>query len=236
MEKRKARVGAKATARVSKRSPRKTRAPAAPRSSSGSPKARAPATAAAAAEFGMRFAEVAPALYAWARLHIHAPLRRRLDPEDVLQEVCYRAMNALASFDAERASFRAWVFGIAHNVLREALRSLRTRGESVFGIGPRSTLHGLYAIAEEATRVSTRLARTEAMQNFLLELEQLEEGDRRLLLYRGLEGLRHHEVADLLEIEAGAVEKRWQRLRTKLQKLGMPHGLVVALDSRDRAK
>ena len=37
--------------------------------------------------FGELYRRVAPAVYAWANLHIHRALRSTLDPEDLLQEV-----------------------------------------------------------------------------------------------------------------------------------------------------
>lgn len=178
-------------------------------------------------EFHEALEDAAPAIYAWARLHIHAPLRRKIDPEDILQEVCFRALRRATSYDPGRSPFRAWVFGIAHNVLKESLRTLRTRGESVFGAPGRSTLGGLDAFPDEVTSLSSRIARRENLQVFARGLDELDDEERRLLIYRGLEARSHKEVADALQISIDAVEKRWQRLRKKLQERGLPEGLAV---------
>ncbi len=184
---------------------------------------------AAPSRFLALYEPVAPAIFAWARLHIHAPLRRRVDPEDILQEVCFRAFTRFDKFDPKIANFRAWLFGIAHNVLREALRSLKARGESVFGnaAAVSGRAPGLDGFPAEATNISTRIAREENLVAFLERLDLLEEDDRRLLLYRGLEGKRHQEVAELMGIGSDAAEKRWQRLRKRLQDEGSPDGLLT---------
>ena len=181
----------------------------------------------AAQGFVELYRPVAPAIYAWARLHIHAPLRRRVDPEDILQEVCVRALDRFSTYDPEKSPFRSWLFGIARNVLREALRSLRVRGESAFGANRRSDPGGLDRISDEATSISTRIARDERIQSFLTRVSKLDEEEKRLLLYRGLEGRGHQEVAEILAINEETAQKRWQRLRRKIQ-VGLPEELLVS--------
>ncbi len=155
------------------------------------------------------YGEVAPAVYAWARLRLRAPLRARLDPEDLLQEVCFRAWRRFADFDAARGSFRAWVFGIAHRVLQEALREL-ARGASG---SPQSVVsHAVRDLPATTTAVSRRVVRNEELRAFLDRVERLEEDDRKLLLLRGIEGLPHADVGRMLGVSSEAAAKRWQRL------------------------
>ena len=45
------------------------------------------------------------------------------------------------------------------------------------------------------------------------------QDERRLLQYRGLEGLEHQEVGALLGLSSDAAAKRWQRLRDRLRDL-----------------
>lgn len=170
-------------------------------------------TAPPPAHFEELFPEVAPALFAWASLRVRAPLRARLDPEDVLQEIGFRAWRQFGDFNPSVAPFRAWVFGIAHRVLQEALRSVARSvvrgvdGQSSFSIGN---------YPASATSISRRVARDEAVQGFLRRLERLTEDDRRLVMLRGLEGLSHAEVADALSLTPDNAAKRWQRLRDTL--------------------
>ena len=172
-------------------------------------------------QFEQQYEPVARVLFAWACLHIRSSLRPRLDPEDVLQEVCCRAFQRFAQFDPERASFRTWVFGIAHNVLREAFRGLGRSHAAALTTGRIESLQDL------ATSITRRVARDDELRNFLSRLDILTDEDRRLLLYRGLEGLEHARVAELLSITAESASKRWQRLCSRLRELGLPIELGV---------
>lgn len=155
--------------------------------------------------------ELAPSLWLWLHVHIRAPLRRTLDPEDAMQEITCRALDSLERFDPERGSLRAWLFGIARNLLREALR----RNQSAPGTLTTGTQN---AIPEAVTTICRRLAReeTHARLRQLVD-EELSEEERRLLLYRGLEGRSHPETAELLGLDARVVAKRWERLRRRLE-------------------
>ena len=42
--------------------------------------------------------------------------------EDTFQEVWIKVMRAIESFDAERSSFRSWLYRIAHNAAVDLLR------------------------------------------------------------------------------------------------------------------
>jgi RNA polymerase sigma-70 factor (ECF subfamily) len=168
-----------------------------------------------AASFADRFARCAPAVHAWALLNVQPALRTRLDPDDVVQEVAVRAMQNVASFDPSRAEFRTWLFGIARNVLYQALERL-ARGErsSADVTGASAQFANLI---DTTTGITRRLRRDETFQRLVEKLASLPEEERRLVLYRGLEGLSHDEVAARLGLSADAATKRWQRLRERLQ-------------------
>jgi len=160
------------------------------------------------------YEDVAPALYAWACLRIRPSLRGRIDPEDVLQEVWLRALEAERPRDALDASFRPWIFGVAKNVLLEALRKTeRGRGEGV-GSSTRQSL--VNALPDQATAISRRVAGDEVLRLFIESARALPDKDRMILLHHGFEGLSHSEVATRLGLPRDAVAKRWQRLRTRL--------------------
>lgn len=164
--------------------------------------------------FARQFEEVGPVLLAWARLRVRPELRTQLDPEDLLQEVGCRAFANVRAFDAQRGSFRQWVFGIANRVLLEAMRELG-RQPRVVEPGPERT--GFSDVAAVITSITRKVARDELVGRFLLQVDGLEHGDRELLLHHGLEELTHAQVAALLGIGEDAVRKRWQRLRDRLR-------------------
>lgn len=163
------------------------------------------------ARFTELYSRVAPAVFAWARLRI-GPAVGRLDPEDVVQEVWCRAVLRFREFDPERAPFRNWVFGVANVVLLESFRRLRAAASD-----PGETSRFLDKVPDTATSISRRVARDEVYRSMVERLAQLEEDDRALVIYCGLEGLSYEEAAPLLRISAHAIAKRWQRLRARLR-------------------
>ncbi len=124
-------------------------------------------------------------------------------------------MRGLEFYNPAAAPFRSWLFGIANNVLREAARSLARLPVGHARIEP----DYLDLIPARTTAITTRLARDEALQMFLERLKDWPEAERRLLIYRGLEGLSFREISELLGEAEATVAKRWQRLRERMQGL-----------------
>lgn len=195
-------------------------APSEPRPSAAGPAARPLDEGARKALFA-RYEEIAPALAAWTRLRLGASLRDRVPAEDFLQEVWCRALQAGSAFDEARGDFRAWIFGIARNLLLELMRHHARRR------GVHEPAFPLSQIADEATGVSRRACGDEALREFCRQVSLLDEGDRDLLLWRGLEGLPHDDVAARLGIGREAAMKRWQRLRDTLASLVADGRLLV---------
>ena len=177
--------------------------------------------------FGDLYRRFAPAVFAWANARVHGGLRRRMDPEDLLQEISIRAFERFEEYDGSRSPFRAWIFGIANNVLREALASLRSRpAEGLTGASDDEP-DPLAALPDDATSVSRHVARSETMRALCLKIGELSDDERRLLIYRGFEGRSHPDTAERLKISTAAVEKRWQRLLERLDGLELPPELLA---------
>lgn len=184
-----------------------------------------PADDGGATPFPVCWAQVAPALHTWARLRVRPGLAARIDPEDLVQEVCCRAYQGFAGYDAARGPFRGWVFGIANHVLRAALIDLQRAPRSRPPALDEASCF-LDRVPDDATRASQRAARDDTLQSFLDQAGTWGEEEQRLLVYRGLEGLPLEEVAELLGLGLEAVKKRWQRLRAKLRDAKAPADLV----------
>lgn len=167
--------------------------------------------------FAVHYPAVAPALRAWAVLRTRGVLGRFLEAEDLVQEVCFRAYRSVAGFDPARGSFRRWLFGVASHVAADLLRqAARARAR---GFGPDVLGSRAGGVPEEATTLSRRVARDEGLLRFLARVGELDEADRDLLLWRGLEGLQLAEVARLQDCSEETAKKRWQRLRARLREL-----------------
>jgi RNA polymerase sigma factor (sigma-70 family) len=159
-------------------------------------------------------------LFLWAALHVAPPLRAWLPLDDFVQEVWARAYAAFPGYDAAKGPFRGWLYGIAYNVLREQLRLLRVRGRAPVGDGTAAEP------LDPGTSVGARAQRAEGREALLLAIDQLDETDRRVAVWRGLEGLPHAEVGRRLGLNAVAAESHWRRVLARLQAV-LPAGLLA---------
>ena len=167
--------------------------------------------------FDALYERLAPAIYAWATLRIKGSVRSRLEPEDVVQEVWWRAMDSFDSFDPAKGSFRPWIFQIATHTLLKSFRRMRVRGE-MEDQHRRARLKALPEhLADQATSVSRRAARSEQVQVLLGEAAHLDDRDRLLFIHCALEGKKTPEAARIIGMTAVATAKRWQRLRQRLR-------------------
>ena len=166
-------------------------------------------------DFSTLYAAVAPRLFAWASLHVGSGLRTRLDPEDLMQEVACRSFARFSTFDRRKGKFDQWLFGIARNVLLQTLERASRRESNA--TADWLTTGSIHQVPDEATSVTRRIARDEELQRFLSLIAELPDEDRDLMLYRGLEGLPHGQVATLLGIDERLAAKRWERLRGRVR-------------------
>lgn len=176
--------------------------------------------------FERMYAEVAPALFAWAELRIRPQMRARLDPQDLVQEVWLRGHRNFTRFDDHDSSFRAWLFKIGKNVMLEALRAIRTEAAAPQGWSPTTKVLVLDGIPQSVTSFTQHLARDDAVRSFLDQAGELEEQDRMLLIHCGLEEETLVEVAQKLGLSEEAAKKRWQRLREKLREMPFARALL----------
>jgi RNA polymerase sigma-70 factor (ECF subfamily) len=175
--------------------------------------------------FEALYERVAPALYGWAALRIRPELHARLDPEEVAQETWFRALRSFDDFSPERATFRAWLFGIAKNVLLESLRELRASEAAGAGTTTRALV--LEAQSDPVTSITRRVARADALRAFLERVRALGEDEQTLTILCGLEGQSCEEAAARLGITSQAAVKRWQRLRAAIVSRDLPRDLLV---------
>lgn len=169
------------------------------------------------ATFAEQHRRLADDVLIWAELQLRPLLRRRVDPEDLAQEIWSRALRAFPTFDPALGTFRQWLFGIAWHTLRRQLRDWHRRYRRE---DPSTGGWQLAAAATDGrTSVPTRVARTDRVHQVLELLATLPDEDRQVVQYRGLEGLPHAEVARRLGLTEANAESRWRRLRERLAML-----------------
>jgi RNA polymerase sigma factor (sigma-70 family) len=93
--------------------------------------------------------------------------------------------------------------------------------------GPTTRLLKLHDIPDSATNVSRRLARDEGIQRVLAWVDALDEEERKLFLYCGLEGLSYAEVSERMQVHHETIAKRWQSLRARIGQFGVPKEMIA---------
>jgi len=123
-------------------------------------------------------------------------LRDHHDAEDATERTFLAALRALPEFRAEGATFRAWLFRIAHNTIVNARRSrFRRRTEplpdGLERIAPNADPAGLVLEADETRRVLRAVA-------------ELPEDRRQVVLLRFVDGLSSREIGQVMDRSEGA--------------------------------
>ena len=145
------------------------------------------------------------------RLRLDRRLAARVDVSDVLQEMYLEATRRLPQYlAAPQMPFHLWLRWLA----RERVQVLHRRH---LGADRR-------AVGHEA-RPHQALAALELAERLRLALQQLDEDERDMLLWRHFEQLSNREIAQLLGVSEAAANKRYiralQRLRGRLAGLGV---------------
>lgn len=170
----------------------------------------------------------APSLYAWIRIRIRSSLRNLVDPEDILQEVWLRGNHRFAVSKEGALEIRAWLFGVARNVLLEHLR--RVERASVTTGADQSSCNARVERCETVTSIASRLARDEALQSFVTRVDELDQRDRQIVLLCGLQACSCVAAAERLGLSEELVKKRWQRLRERLRDLPAARQLLACTE------
>jgi RNA polymerase sigma-70 factor (ECF subfamily) len=118
------------------------------------------------------------------------------DAEDATERTFLAVLRALPTFVDEGATFRSWLFRIAHNTILNARRSrVRRRTESLPAdfehAAPNADPAGLVADAEELRRVLHAVA-------------DLPDDRRQVVLLRFVDGLSSREIGQVLDRSEGA--------------------------------
>src|SRR5690349_21243519 len=130
----------------------------------------------------------------------------RAEGEDLAAQTFALALRDYDQYDTTRGSQRAWLYGIAANVLRGHRRGeeRRLRMLASTGVDP---------LVDEPDQVEERVDAQRATRTLAQVLAALAEGDREVLLLNAWAGLTSEEIGLALEIPAGTVRSRLNRSR-----------------------
>jgi RNA polymerase sigma-70 factor (ECF subfamily) len=159
-------------------------------------------------------------LYDPVRRYVRARIRGYDDAEDVIAKVFHRFLRGLDAYDASRGTVWTWTMTIARSAIIDHVRATRTT-ESIEDIA--QTLAGDLAdplailIESEEATLAHGLLRGYPAQT------------REMFALRFAEGLRMHEIAQVMGLSEAAVRQRFSRtlreLRSGLNESG--HGSEV---------
>ena len=151
--------------------------------------------------------EAFAALFSRYRLSLYGYIRRMVQrgevADELFQDSFLNVHRFRASWKPGQSSFRAWLFRIATNLIRDKGRSQQRRPEFLLD-SPTA------AVPFEDPLSKMALERA---------LSQLPENLRDAFLLGALEGLDHHELALALSIEPDNARARLSRARSRLREL-----------------
>jgi RNA polymerase sigma factor (sigma-70 family) len=142
--------------------------------------------------------------YVWYRV------RDQAVAEELTATICERALEILDRYDPARGGFDAWMFGIAHNEVRSALRSRRRR----------PTLLSLDALPWNRSGgrpVEQQIVRREAFDAAIQVIADLPEPEQAVVALRYGAGLSNPEIAQITNLTPNHVAVRLHRALKKLR-------------------
>ena len=138
--------------------------------------------------------------------HIRRMVVSHEDAQDVMQETFIQLWNSAASYIPRGKEPLPWLLGITKNL---ALRRLRTDTLSV-------------SMPEEHSDPADPLDHYLAVENKLVlraVVTKLSEEEQQIVLLHAVSGLKHREIADLLDLPLSTVLNKYRRSLQKLKKL-----------------
>ncbi len=166
-----------------------------------------------------------PALLAFLQRRIGAHLRKKVEPEDILQDVSVEAVRALGKTEIGDRDPLNWLFHISERKIidahrrffasqkRDASREAAMGGDAGGGGGLE------HLLIASMTTPSQAFSRDQKQLRMLAALESLPEEQREALRLRYLVGLPSKEIAERLSKSDGAVRVMLSRGLSRLQQL-----------------
>ncbi len=163
-------------------------------------------------------------LHAAAAWRLSGRLRAVCDPDDLVQEVWTIVLRRLSELDAPRfqstPAFLAFLASTLRNLVNNLLRKhvLRGRPLDASRRDDRAT-DALDLLRSEVTSVTTRASVGEARAALAAALDRLDDGDRAVIVLRGIEQTSNQDTAVILGVTPNVVATRYRRARARLRSL-----------------
>jgi RNA polymerase sigma-70 factor (ECF subfamily) len=135
--------------------------------------------------------------------------------DELAAETFVLAFRLRDRYDSGTGDARAWLFGIATNLMRRHWRRLRAYART--GVDP---------ICDEVADLDRRIDSMAAAPQLAAALASLGRGEREVLLLFAWADLSYEEIAAALGIPGGTVRSRLSRARAHIRELLSPSGQV----------
>jgi len=165
------------------------------------------------------------------QLRLDRRVAARVDASDVVQETYLEASRRLTDYLAgESMPFALWLHWLAREQVlmchrRHLAADKRAVAREVSCLPADSSAQFVNGILGKGSSPSRHLAAAELAERLRYALQQLDEDERDLILWRHFEQLTNRETAQLLHITEAAASKRYvralERLRGLLESLGI---------------
>jgi RNA polymerase sigma-70 factor (ECF subfamily) len=150
---------------------------------------------------------------------IHRYVARRIGDDEAAEltaETFRIALERFDRYDPERGGERPWLYGIASNVLRHHWRGEQRRLRAHL----HHAIESHVPIGDPLIGAEVRVDAQRRLEQVVTAIEQLDPQDRDLLILIAWEGCTSSEAAQALDIPAGTVRSRLNRIRARLREQG----------------
>lgn len=160
-----------------------------------------------------------------------ANMTRSKDPEDVVHDVFMRVIEAISTFNPQRASFRTWIFRIARNRCIDLVRreknitmiSLEKKARQNDHEGGATLKDTIADDRENVEQSLTRVSEIEAVRKCISELKHPEERQAIVLYY--IVGKVYREIGEMLSkstsMAKNYVKSAQEKVKRCLERKGM---------------
>ena len=150
--------------------------------------------------------------------------------DDLVSDTFVLAIRRRETFDPDRGSARAWLFGIATNQLRH-----HHREQARHWAGAARLAASEVVAPNGMDDAETRLDAAAIVRRLVPDLLLLSDIDRDILLLNAWAGLEPGQIAEALDLPAGTVRSKLSRLRRQLRRVPLDPAVVELRPGRSAA-